>query len=61
MIFSNEVVLFINEKHYYLVTTILGVSYSCSVSDSATAKRPPVKTLGELFFLFYPLALGYTF
>jgi len=59
--FSDEIVHFINEKYYYFVTALLGVSYSCCLADPATAKRPPVKTLGELFFLFYLLGFGYTF
>jgi len=49
MIFSDIIVLFINEKYYYFVTDILGVSYSCCSAGPATAKKPTMETLGEFF------------
>ena len=52
MTFLNVVVLFVNEKHYYFVTAILVVSYSCCLADPATAKRPTMENLGEFFFFF---------
>jgi len=49
MIFPDEIVHFINEKYYYFVTALFGVSYLCRLVGPATAKRPTIEILGELF------------